>query len=48
MDNYATHKQPTVRAWLAANPRIHVHFTPSIMVFPGAFVGPGVRLRRGG
>jgi transposase len=29
MDNYATHKRPEVRAWLAANPRIHVHFTPT-------------------
>jgi transposase len=24
MDNYAAHKHPTVKAWLAANPRIHV------------------------
>ncbi len=29
MDNYATHKHPNVKAWLAANPRIHVHFTPT-------------------
>jgi transposase len=29
MDNYATHKHPTVGAWLAENPRIVVHFTPS-------------------
>ena len=29
MDNYAAHKHPNVRAWLAANPRIHVHFTPT-------------------
>jgi len=29
MDNYAAHKHPKVRAWLAANPRIHVHFTPT-------------------
>ena len=29
MDNYATHKTPEVKAWLAANPRIHVHFTPT-------------------
>jgi hypothetical protein len=27
MDNYAAHKHPKVKAWLAANPRIHVHFT---------------------
>ena len=29
MDNYATHKRPKIKAWLAANPRIHVHFTPT-------------------
>ena len=29
MDNYATHKRPEVKEWLAANPRIHVHFTPT-------------------
>jgi transposase len=29
MDNYATHKRPGIKAWLAANPRIHVHFTPT-------------------
>ena len=29
MDNYATHKRKEVRDWLAANPRIQVHFTPT-------------------
>ena len=29
LDNYATHKHPAVRAWLAARPRYHVHFTPT-------------------
>jgi transposase len=29
MDNYAAHKHPAVRAWLAAHPRITVHFTPT-------------------
>ena len=29
MDNYATHKTPAVKAWLADHPRIHVHFTPT-------------------
>jgi hypothetical protein len=29
MDNYATHKRIEVRNWLAANPRIKVHFTPT-------------------
>jgi transposase len=28
-DNYATHKHPTVRAWLEHNPRITLHFTPT-------------------
>ena len=28
-DNYATHKHPTVRAWLTRNPRITLHFTPT-------------------
>jgi transposase len=29
VDNYATHKHPAVKAWLAKNPRIAVHFTPT-------------------
>ena len=29
MDNYATHKHPKVRAWLAQRPRFHAHFTPT-------------------
>jgi transposase len=29
MDNYGTHKTPSVRAWLARHPRFHVHFTPT-------------------
>lgn len=29
MDNYAAHKKVEVRDWLAANPRVHVHFTPT-------------------
>jgi transposase len=28
-DNYATHTHPVVRAWLAAHPRFHLHFTPT-------------------
>lgn len=27
--NYATHKHPAVKAWLARNPRITLHFTPA-------------------
>jgi transposase len=29
MDNYATHKTPRIKAWLARRPRYHVHFTPT-------------------
>lgn len=29
MDNYAAHKRIEIRDWPAANPRIHVHFTPT-------------------
>lgn len=28
-DNYSTHKHPNVQAWLAKNPRIQLHFTPT-------------------
>jgi transposase len=29
VDNYATHKHPKVRTWLAQRPRYHVHYTPT-------------------
>ncbi len=29
LDNYATHKHETVKAWLAKHPRVHLHFTPT-------------------
>jgi putative transposase len=29
VDNYATHKHTTVKRWLAAHPRIQVHYTPT-------------------
>jgi transposase len=29
MDNYAAHKHPNVKTWLAANPRFVIHFTPT-------------------
>ncbi|GEL65697.1 hypothetical protein KBA01_29830 [Kozakia baliensis] len=29
MDNYATHKTPTVKNWLARRPHWHTHFTPT-------------------
>jgi transposase len=28
-DNYGTHKTPAIKAWLAAHPRFHIHFTPT-------------------
>jgi transposase len=28
-DNYATHKHPEVKVWLAKHPRFHMHFTPT-------------------
>jgi transposase len=28
-DNYATHKHPSIRAWLDKNPRVTLHFTPT-------------------
>ena len=29
VDNYATHKHPSVQRWLKKHPRIHMHFTPT-------------------
>jgi putative transposase len=29
VDNYATHKAPIIRAWLAKRPRYHLLFTPT-------------------
>ena len=29
LDNYATHKHPKVKQWLAKHPRFHLHFTPT-------------------
>jgi transposase len=28
-DNYGTHKHPAVKQWLAAHPRVQLHFTPT-------------------
>jgi len=28
-DNYSAHKAPAVKAWLAKQPRVHMHFTPT-------------------
>ena len=29
LDNYATHKTPTIKQWLLRHPRFHLHFTPT-------------------
>jgi transposase len=29
LDNYATHKHPRVKAWLAEHPRVELHFVPT-------------------
>lgn len=29
LDNYATHKTPTIQRWLLRHPRFHLHFTPT-------------------
>jgi len=29
VDNYATHKTPTIQRWIAKRPRYHLHFTPT-------------------
>lgn len=29
LDNYQTHKTPTIHRWLAKRPRFHLHFTPT-------------------
>jgi transposase len=29
LDNYATHKTPMIKRWLAKRPRVHLHFTPT-------------------
>ena len=29
MDNYGTHKTPSVKSWMARHPRFHAHFTPT-------------------
>jgi putative transposase len=29
VDNYATHKHAKIKAWIAARPRYHVHYTPT-------------------
>jgi transposase len=52
VDNYATHKHPKVRAWLARHPRFHFHFTPTSASWLNAVEGffaklTSKRLKRG-
>ena len=39
-DNYATHKTPAIQAWLAADPRVTIHFTAGqlLVAEPGGTV----------
>jgi transposase len=39
VDNYATHKHPKVRQWLAQHPRWTLHFTPTLVSWLNAFEG---------
>jgi transposase len=46
VDNYATHKHPKVRAWLARHPRFHFHFTPTSASWLNAVEGFFAKLTR--
>ena len=39
LDNYAAHKAPTVKRWLARHPRFHLHFTPTSASWANAVEG---------
>jgi hypothetical protein len=47
LDNYATHKHPKVRAWLARDPRFVFHFTPTSAFWLNAVEGFFAKLTRG-
>src|SRR6476660_8588267 len=52
LDNYAAHKAPAVKRWLAGHPRFHLHFTPTSASWANAVEGffaqlTNRRLRRG-
>jgi transposase len=46
LDNYATHKHPKVRAWLARHPRWTFHFTPTSASWLDAVEGFFAKLTR--
>jgi transposase len=46
LDNYATHKHPKVRDWLARHPRFTFHFTPTSCSWANAVEGWFAKLAR--
>ncbi|MFC6840919.1 hypothetical protein ACFQGW_15160 [Xanthomonas theicola] len=36
MDNYGTHKTPSINAWFARHPRLQVHFAPTCKLGAGS------------
>ena len=46
LDNYATHKHPKVKAWLARHPRVTFHFTPTSCSWDNAVEGWFAKLTR--
>jgi transposase len=46
VDNYATHKHPKVRQWLARHPRWMFHFTPTSASWLNAVEGFFAKLTR--
>jgi transposase len=46
VDNYATHKHPKVRQWLAQHPRWTFHFTPTSASWLNAVEGFSAKLTR--
>ena len=46
LDNYATHKHPKVRDWLARHPRFTFHFTPTSCSWANAVEGWFAKLTR--
>jgi transposase len=46
VDNYAVHKHPKVRDWLARHPRWTFHFTPTSASWPNAVEGVFAKLSK--
>ena len=46
LDNYATHKHPTVMQWLDRHPRFTFHFTPTSCSWANAVEGWFAKLTR--